>query len=70
MRLIDWITREGITRRDFGARVGLSPTGIGDVCRGRVWVSAAVAKAIERETRGEVTVADLLAAYEGRETAA
>lgn len=63
MRLLDWLGRERMTRRDFACRVGVSPSDMTGICRGTQWVSAKTALAIERETQGEVTVADILGAY-------
>jgi 3,4-dihydroxy 2-butanone 4-phosphate synthase/GTP cyclohydrolase II len=63
MRLADWLDQNGITKTAFAARAGISPSTMTDLCRGTQWVSATVALAIERETEGAVTVADLLAEY-------
>lgn len=63
MMLADWLVREGIGRKAFGARIEASPATMTDLCSGRVWVRAEKAIAIERETGGEVTVLDLLKKY-------
>lgn len=60
MLLSEWITREGITRSEFAARVGMSPSDITGLCRGHQWLSRKTAVAIKRATRGEVTPNDFL----------
>lgn len=60
MLLSDWLIREGITRSDFAARIGVSPPTITDLCQGNQWLSRKTAKAIEKATRGEVTAADFV----------
>lgn len=62
MLLRDWLTLTNTTKSAFGARIGVTPSAMTGICRGSKWVSARVARAVERETRGAVTVRDLLAA--------
>lgn len=64
MELTDWLDLRGVTKSAFGERIGVSPSTMTDLCRGTQWVSARVAVAIERETEGQVTVADLLRTYQ------
>lgn len=63
MLLSDWLDRTRMTRLAFAKRVGVNPSDMTELCRGTQWVSARVAMAIERETGGCVTVADILRAY-------
>jgi 3,4-dihydroxy 2-butanone 4-phosphate synthase/GTP cyclohydrolase II len=60
MLLSDWLTREGITRSEFAARIGVSPPTITELCRGGQWLSRKTARAIEKVTGGEVTAADFV----------
>lgn len=60
MLLRDWLTLTNTTKAAFGGRIGVSPSAMTGISRGTRWVSARVARAIERETRGAVTVRDLL----------
>lgn len=71
MMLSEWLALTGETKIAFGERIGVSPSTMTDLCRGTQWVSPRVAMAIERETGGAVTVADLLRAFQrARERAA
>ena len=60
MRLRDWLVLTQTTQAAFAGRIGYSPTSMTGLIRGRKWVSARIARAIERETNGAVTVRDLL----------
>lgn len=65
MQLTEWLDREGLTRRAFADRIGVNPSDMTGICRGTQWVSVKTALAIERETGGEVTVADILETHRG-----
>jgi 3,4-dihydroxy 2-butanone 4-phosphate synthase / GTP cyclohydrolase II len=60
MKLSDWLVREGITKSDFAASIGVSPPTISDLCWGNQWLSRKTAKKIELATGGEVTAADFV----------
>lgn len=47
-------------RRDFAARVGVSPTMITEYAEGRMWPGRDKIEAIVRETAGAVTANDFL----------
>ena len=64
MLLRDWLTLTKTTKAAFGWRIGVTPSAMTGICRGTRWVSARVARAIERETLGAVTVRDLLEAIQ------
>lgn len=59
MKLSDWLAREGLTRRDFAKRIGVSPATLTSLCDGG-WMLRSTAEAVMRETRGEVTPTDFL----------
>jgi len=60
MFLADWLTLTKTTKAAFASRIGVTRSAMTDLTRGTKWVSARVARAIERETDGAVTVRDLL----------
>ena len=60
MLLADWLAVTKTTKAAFAGRIGVTPSAMTDLCRGTKWVSARVARAIERATGGAVTVRDLL----------
>jgi 3,4-dihydroxy 2-butanone 4-phosphate synthase/GTP cyclohydrolase II len=51
-------------RRDFAARIGVTPTMITAYCEDRTWPSRDKMEAIMRETRGAVTANDFINASE------
>lgn len=60
MLLADWLLLTATTKSAFAARIGVTPGAMTALTRGTKWTSARVARAIERETSGAVTVRDLL----------
>lgn len=60
MLLSDWLAREGVTRSEFAARIGVSPPTITELCQGNQWLSRKTALAIKAATNGEVTPDDFL----------
>jgi len=63
MLLRDWMERHGVSDDDLAARIGRHRTDCFRYRRGQHVPRAEVIIAIERETNGEVTAEDLLAAY-------
>jgi transcriptional regulator with XRE-family HTH domain len=69
MKLASWlqIPNEDGTRkrrRDFAARIGVTPSMITAYCEDRMWPKRALMEAIVRETGGEVTPNDFIQAVE------
>lgn len=60
MILADWLKKNDIRRRDFAARIGVTPSAITDYCERGVWPKKETMQAIVRETAGEVTANDFL----------
>lgn len=65
MKLCEWLDEQkrenGLTRRQFAARIGVSEGLISQICNSdRPWVSRETAEAIVRETGGEVTPNDFI----------
>lgn len=61
MKLDDWLRHEGIARKDFARRVGLSPASITALCNDPgVWISREAAERIAAVTDGAVTPNDFL----------
>lgn len=64
MNLRDWLEQNGVTGVGFGERIGVSQGAVSKIARGLVWPEAETIAAIERETDGQVTAADILAAHQ------
>lgn len=64
MKLTDWLIREEVTQVAFGERIGTSQVAVSKLSRGMFWPSGDIITAIERETGGKVTAADILATYQ------
>lgn len=65
MKLADWLkipNDDGSRkrRRDFAARIGVTPTMITEYCEDRMWPRKEVMEAIFRETAGAVTPTDFI----------
>ena len=60
MLLSEWLAREGITKTDFAALIGVSVPTISNLCNGHSWLSRETARRIEHATNGEVTAADFV----------
>lgn len=60
MLLSDWLEKNNVTRTDFARRVGVTPQTITGWCKGSFWIERDRAKAVYRETNGEVTPTDFL----------
>lgn len=65
MTLADWLkipNADGSRkrRRDFAARIGVTPTMVTEYAEGRMWPRREVMQAIMRETGGQVTANDFL----------
>jgi len=64
MQLSDWLSQHGIKRKDFAARIGVSPQTITGWCKGTFWIKHDQAKAVLKATGGAVTPTDFLKADE------
>ena len=60
MQLSAWLDQNKIKRNDFAARIGVSPQTITGWCKGDFWIKHDQAKAVLKETGGEVTPTDFL----------
>lgn len=65
MTLAEWLdipNRDGTRkrRREFAARIGVTPTMVTEYARGRMWPGRDKMLAIARETRGAVTANDFV----------
>jgi 3,4-dihydroxy 2-butanone 4-phosphate synthase/GTP cyclohydrolase II len=60
MQLAEWLSLNGIKRKDFAEMVGVSPAHITQLCDGKSWPGRDVAERISRETGGQVTANDFL----------
>lgn len=60
MKLADWLKREKLPRYRFAERIGVQPSVVTDYCLGRYCPRPEKARAIMRETGGEVTANDFL----------
>lgn len=67
MILADWLKQQNIRRRDFAARIGVSPIMITEYCNGSAWPKRETMIAIARETDGAVTANDFVQAPEAAE---
>ena len=64
MRLSDWLRKSGVTGEVFAERVGVTQSAISKIARGASWPEPDTIAAIERETKGKVTVGDILKTYQ------
>lgn len=64
-----WREQRDINQADFAKRIGTSIASVSRIETGEQWPGADLAAAIERETKGEVTVADILKTYQSRQAA-
>lgn len=64
MNLREWLDTKGIKGFAFAERVGVTQGAMSKIIRGVVWPEADTISAIERETGGDVTAADILATYQ------
>lgn len=65
MRLVDWLALPNPDgsrkrRREFAARIGVTPTMVTEYAEGRIWPGRDKIEAIVRETGGVVSANDLL----------
>lgn len=61
MKLSEWLSREGIKRKDFAEMVGVSPSLVTQLCDGTVWPGRGVVERIIKATNGEVTADSFVA---------
>lgn len=64
MQLSDWLVERKIKRKDFAARISVSPQTITGWCKGTFWIKRDQAKLVLKETKGAVTPNDFLLADE------
>ena len=64
MQLSEWLSQQGIKRKDFAARIGVSPQTITGWCKGTFWIDRDKAQKVFDETGGEVTPTDLMQSNE------
>jgi transcriptional regulator with XRE-family HTH domain len=69
MKLKDWLDDEKMTGTEFGDRIGVSQGAVSKIARGAFWPAAETIAAIERETKGKVTAADILETYQAAQAA-
>lgn len=69
MKLQDWLDAEKLTGAAFGERIGMSQGAVSKIARGAVWPEASTIAAIELETKGQVTAADILETYQAAQAA-
>ncbi|MBS7698330.1 MULTISPECIES: 3,4-dihydroxy-2-butanone-4-phosphate synthase [unclassified Chelatococcus] len=70
MKLIDWLSLNGVSRAEFARRIGVTPAAVTQLCNNEAaWLSRETARLIIRETRGAVTPNDFLADARGSEEA-
>jgi DNA-binding transcriptional regulator YdaS (Cro superfamily) len=62
MQLSEWLKSNGIKRKVFAARIGVSPQTITGWCEGSFWIAKDKAQKIFDETGGQVTPTDLMQA--------
>lgn len=56
MDLKTWLTKKGMTQRDFAAEVGVTESAVSHYLRGRIGPSRVLALRIEEFTKGAVGV--------------
>jgi 3,4-dihydroxy 2-butanone 4-phosphate synthase/GTP cyclohydrolase II len=70
MKLMNWLSRHGLSRAEFARRIGLTPGAVTQLCNNEAaWLSRETALLIVRETRGAVTPNDFLADRSGAKEA-
>jgi 3,4-dihydroxy 2-butanone 4-phosphate synthase/GTP cyclohydrolase II len=70
MKLMDWLSRHGVSRAEFARRIGLTPGAVTQLCNNEAaWLSRETALLIVRETRGAVTPNDFLVNKSGAKEA-
>lgn len=62
MKLADWLRKTGTKRIVLAGRLGISPSYVTALCQDANLPSLRLMQEIERETGGEVTARDFLAA--------
>ena len=67
MQLSEWLSQNSIKRKDFAARIGVSPQTITGWCKGTFWIDRERAQKVFDETKGAVTPTDFLQASEAAE---
>jgi 3,4-dihydroxy 2-butanone 4-phosphate synthase/GTP cyclohydrolase II len=60
MLLQTWLDRQNLTQTEFARRLAVSPASVSDLCSGKQWPRRHLARAIERETDGQVTANDFV----------
>lgn len=60
MKLADWLKENGVKRREFAARIGVSNGRVTQLCEEAAWPSRSVAERIAAVTGGAVTPDDFL----------
>lgn len=60
MKLLAYLTKEGLTRAEFARQSGISEATVSLLCRGETWLSRDMARRLFRATGGAVTPTDLL----------
>ena len=60
MQLSDWLVQNNVKRKDFAARIGVTPQTITGWCKGAFWIKRDQARAVLKETNGAVTPTDFL----------
>lgn len=61
MKLADWLDKNGITRKAFAERIGVTPGAVTQLCNNHAgWLARETAELIVRETGGAVTPNDFL----------
>ena len=61
MQLSDWLAREGVKRKDFAEKIGVSPSYVTALCDGSLWPGRRIMGLIKRATGGDVTADDFMA---------
>ena len=60
MILSEWLKDRKVTRRDFAARIGVTPIMVTYYCSGKTWPDRDTMKKITAETDGIVTANDFV----------
>jgi DNA-binding transcriptional regulator YdaS (Cro superfamily) len=67
MKLRDYLHFYELTKTAFARSIDISPVYIQQICKGKKLPSKKLCRVIERETNGEVTLADLIPLIQPRE---
>lgn len=62
MRLADYLAKHSIKRTDFAGLIGVSQSYITQLCQDQIWPGRDIIGRIAKETGGEVTANDFMAA--------